>query len=763
MDIAGWIARWHRELLSVAAVLALASLIALWSPGLSDDYSLRALAGSSTEQFAELERFVDEFAGVELALIVVESETVLSPQTQACLTQMVDQAQVLPAVDNAAAISQAPVLFRGVLAHSAMVKGLLVSDDLKAASVILQMRDDADVPDVPRSETVAALKSIVARANDDFAGHQVVLTGPYVVSYEMTHLVWDDLINFGLLGAAAALLVLGLSLGTVRLALYPLLVGMASVVLTLGASVAVSINTALNLPMLVLLTGVLTIANCVHLAVGHDETHGDATATIRRLLWPCWGVVATTMVGFGAVGVSALEPVRSFSLLMGMGLLIGLLLGLAGACASLSHAATRPLLAQPIAGLLRRTLAVAIRYTNVVVLGFATLGVVGAAMTSQLEFNLRFLDNFRPGDEIRTNYEFVQDKLTPMQSIELLIDRTDGGSPVTPEAMFAVQTISKEYEGRTPVARVVSVVDFLTFGGWTLPQSQEALDRRMAFLQSSLGMVLGESPLAGFVGSKTGALRVSFFAHEGPVATTKIRLGDEIRDRTRSLLGDDYEVHVTGLYYFYAHVARELLRDQAISLVASVGGVFLTMVLVLRSWRLAAVGMAPPLFAGASCVGLMAMFHVPFNTVTSMMLAIALGIAVDDTIHYLWRYRHYRQRGCSARRAITATQLSVGRACTLTSLVIAAGFAVMGFSRFLPIAYFGYVISAVMAIALAANLVLLPALLIVVHQLVRRWQRPPTFEVHPAAAMVDAALPIRCGKVIACQIAPRASRRAPPS
>lgn len=694
----------------------MASVASLWWPGLSDDYSLRALAGSSDQQFNELEKFIDEFAGVELTLIVVQSEAVLAPATQACLTQIVEATQRLSAVDSVASLVQAPAFFRGVLAESRVVKGLLVSEDGTASAVILQMRDDAETPETPRAETVASLKRIVAEAESNFANHRIVLTGPYVVSFEMTHLVWNDLVTFGMLGAVAALVVLGMSLGSVGLALYPLLVGLSTVAISLGASVALGINTALNLPMLVLLTAVLTIANCVHLAVGHDEQRGDALATVRRLLLPCCGVVATTVVGFAAIGVSALNPVRTFALLMAWGLVVGLLLGLAGAFASLRHTKTRALLSTPIAWLLRTTLIGATAKPRLVVVLFVFVGLTAACMISMLEFNLRFLDNFRPDDEIRQNYEFVQEELTPMQSIELLIDRRDGDSPLTPRAMTAITQLTERYEGQYPIARVVSVVDFLSFGGWKLPADQAALDERVQFLQTSLQMVLGENPLAGFVSEENGTLRVSFFAEEGPDAAAKIDLGREIHRATEEFLGDEYTVRATGLYYFYAYVARDLLRDQAISLVASVFGVFATMALVLRSWRLATIGMAPPLFAGATCVGLMALFHVPFSTVTSMMLAVALGIAVDDTIHYLWRYREHRANGRSAARGIAATQLSVGKACTLTSLVIAAGFAVMGFSRFLPIAYFGCVISVVMAIALAANLLFLPALILVVER-----------------------------------------------
>ncbi|WP_425398675.1 efflux RND transporter permease subunit [Aeoliella sp.] len=690
------------------------SLISLWKPGLSDDYSLRTLAGSSTEQFDTLENFIDEFAGVELAIIVVRSDDVMSSESQQCLSQMVEQVTALPAVDSAACIAQAPGWIRRIIVGSSVVEGLLVSKDRQAASIILQMRDDQEVLGTPRGQTVADLKRIVEEARDSHDGYQVALTGPYVLSYEMTHLVWDDLVTFGLLGAAAALAVLVLSLGSLKLASYPLLVGAASVALALGASVLFGVNTALNLPMLVLLTAVLTIANCVHLAVGHDETRGNAVATLRRLFRPCCGVVATTIVGFVAIGISPLEPVRSFALLMALGLSMGLVLSLAGGCISLRHHATRPMLFRPISKLLRATLISARSSPSFVTTLFAVLGLAGVALTSQLEFNLRFLDNFRPNDEVRTNYEFVQETLTPMQSIELLIDRTDGAPTLTPESLAAVATLAEEYQGQGPITRAVSVVDFLTFGGIKLPESQAALDRRMTFLEKSMSAVLGENPLASFVNEETGTVRVGFFAYEGPGATAKIELGDEIKQRAEELLGDGYRVRVTGLYYFYAHVARDLLRDQAISLALSVLGVFFTMAAVLRSWRMALLGMAPPLFAGASCVGLMVLLHVPFNTVTSMMLAVALGIAVDDTIHYLWRYRVCRRRGFGIRRALAVTQLSVGRACTLTSVVIAAGFAVMGFSRFLPIAYFGCVISVVMVIALAANLLLLPALLLVV-------------------------------------------------
>src|SRR5690606_23186450 len=110
---------------------------------------------------------------------------------------------------------------------------------------LLQMHDDS-LAGVPRSETVASLKDIVREAVSAYPDHQMVLTGPYVLSYEMTSLVWADLKLFGVLGALAALLTLSVALGTWRLSIYPVAVGVATVLLTLGLSIWWQINTALN-------------------------------------------------------------------------------------------------------------------------------------------------------------------------------------------------------------------------------------------------------------------------------------------------------------------------------------------------------------------------------------------------------------------------------------------------------------------------------------------------------------------------------------
>jgi predicted RND superfamily exporter protein len=719
LDVIHLLWRWHWVILAGALLLTLLSLRALVTPGLADDFSLRTLAGSSDPKFDDLELFIDNFSGAEVTLIAVEAPSIMDRDVQEAMTELVESAEALPAVGGAASLTKVPRILRPMVANSRIAQGLLVSSDGTTAAIVLQMRGDDEV-DVSRQQTLATLEQLVKDTNADHPELRAVMTGPYLISYEMTRIVWDDLRQFGSLGALISLLPLLLSLGSLRLAIYPLLVGIATVSMTLGLSILLGINTALNLPMLVLLTAVLTVSTCIHLAVGGRDQQGhEVTPTVRRMLRPCLGIVGTTIAGFAAVGISDIEPIRTFALLMSAGLAIGLCLSLVAAFIAVRRPRRRALLATPIERLLRLGLQLIERFPRSLVAGFLLLGVVGAACAGQLSFSLQFLENFRPGDPVRTNYEFVEQKLTPMQSIEVLVSAPAGQPSLTPQLLQGMSALAEEFEQEPAISRSLSLVDVFSFASSKLPATQSELDERLRLIESTLRVSLGENPLGLFLSSDRQIVRMSFIAYEGPTPGEKVALAERMQQRATELVGDQYKVTVTGLYPFYAYMAQRLLRDQVLSLLASVAGIYLIVAWTLRSWGLALLGMFPTAIAAATCVGLMVVFDVPFNMVTSMMLAIALGIAVDNTIHYLWHYRQQRERGIEPREAVASTHLTVGSACLLSSTVIALGFAAMSWSRFLPIAYFGGVTSGVMAIALAANLLFMPALLLLVDR--RPW------------------------------------------
>ena len=165
------------------------------------------------------------------------------------------------------------------------------------------------------------------------------------------------------------------------------------------------------------------------------------------------------------------------------------------------------------------------------------------------------------------------------------------------------------------------------------------------------------------------------------------------------------------MYYFYAGLVAHLWSDQFRSLGLTVAAIAVVLCVVLGSLRAGLVALVPTVLPVVVCLGAMGWTGIPVNMTTAMMLSVTLGIAVDDVVHYLWRFREALDQTGDYDAAVRVAHAGVGRACVFTTVVIAGGFWILTLSNFLPTAYFGGLLGFTMCGALAADLILLPALL----------------------------------------------------
>jgi hypothetical protein len=133
------------------------------------------------------------------------------------------------------------------------------------------------------------------------------------------------------------------------------------------------------------------------------------------------------------------------------------------------------------------------------------------------------------------------------------------------------------------------------------------------------------------------------------------------------------------------------------------------MFFVLRSFSLWALSILPNLFPIALNFGIMGLFNIPLNTATALVATVAICIAVDDTIHFLTEFKSNLTHGVHTREAIQNTLQNKGRAMILSSLILACGFGVMVFGRFVPTIHFGTLSALIMITALIGDILILPA------------------------------------------------------
>jgi len=187
-----------------------------------------------------------------------------------------------------------------------------------------------------------------------------------------------------------------------------------------------------------------------------------------------------------------------------------------------------------------------------------------------------------------------------------------------------------------------------------------------------------------------------------------------------------FECYLSGSIADSLTLAERITQGIGWGMTCSVALMLVLSVMLFRSLKLAAIAVVPNIVPILGIFGLMGLFKMPISSGSAMVSTVALGIAMNDTIHFMLRYRQLtRNQGHSTDQAVRRTIEDLGRPIVLTSVVHIAGFGIFLLTDFQPLYHFGILAAAAMAAALASALVLLPNLLLV-------------FDRHPAAAPIAA-------------------------
>lgn len=693
-------------------ILGVLSLLLLIRPGLTRDYRLESFVAGDDEAYRTYLAFLEEFTSNEIAVIAIRTDDALSKQSLAATAEIVEAVKQLEAVEQVSALTELPAVMRSTMGNDLLnhplVQGQLVGRDGRTSAVVMLMTGESGGGDL-RIRTVDQLKETVDRFRHRHPNTEIVLAGPYVTLIDMYRYVDRDLQVFS--AAAFCMLVIMLIAVFRRAspAVFAMGVSLVAVVICCGLIVLLRIEVSLTLQMLVILIVVLSVANCVHLAVAL-EREGSAENTLKRMLVPCTAVVLTTAGAFGSVIISNIAPIRTFGLLMFIGLIVAMILSYVALPLLGRNYRSDTVRADSIAPRLERIGLWSVRHRWVIIMVFLITSSAGGVGISRLRFESDFVKSFRPDSTVRNSYRFIEEHLSPVGTIDVVIRRKDGRSILQPKIIdLQAALAARIVEVHDPIRKAITIADVLSIAG-PKPKSAYALQFKMLAVRS----LAGNDLIRNFINADETAIRVNLRAVEGVDVGEKLAMCDDIRQQFSDEFGSDYEVTVTGLYHFYAVLVGQLVRDQVRSGLITVAIVMICFLVTLRSARLALVALAANLSPILFCLGLMGALKLPIHMTSVMMLSVTLGIAVDDTLHYLWQFRREWTATSSYHESIRRTHGVVGKACVFTTTVIAGGFWILTISKFVPTAYFGGLLAFSMLGALACDLLLLPALIAVI-------------------------------------------------
>jgi predicted RND superfamily exporter protein len=620
------------------------------------------------------------------------------------------------------------------------------------ASVSAEYREVREAYLLQREKLISDVRAVQSKYADAGTLH---LGGVPMIAADMITYVKRDLTIFGGLVLGLMIAALALFFRHVRWVVLPILTAGLSVLYTVGLLGLLDWQATVISSNFISLLGITTISLTIHLIVHYRELlharpeldlAARVAATMRDKLAPCFFTALTTMAAFGSLTASGIVPVEDFGWMMCMGILLSffatytffpaVLLLMKNEVPSGDTVRTNHFIR--VLGELTRWHPVAIVVISSVLSVLAYIGI------QKVSLDNRFAEYFDTETEIYQGMHYIDQQLggtIPFDVVlsfppfeDEVLDEDDDfffedeeeADPYPERYWFSrsmLDRLEKVHRYLAAAPQVGKVLSFTALEDFAreFNDGEKLSSLEIVAVLGAIPPHLHEQLIAPYASPRTGQLRLSGRIIESGSSFDR----EEFRQQIIAFGVDEVsfipdQVEVTGMMVLFNSMLQQLLNSQIGTLKYVLIAVFVMFLVLLRSLTLAVIGMVPNILAAAMVVGAMGYAGIPLDMMTTTIAAICIGIGVDDTIHYLHRFRLEYARWGDARVAVSFSHASIGRALYFTSVTVIVGFSVLYFSNFVPTVLFGLWTAVAMILALTADLALLPALLVLTHA-----KRPP--------------------------------------
>jgi len=601
---------------------------------------------------------------------------------------------------------------------------------------------------------LVAIRSIIDGYRQDGT---LFLGGVNMIADDMISFIKSDLRVFGT--AVFLLLVLTITVIFRRAywVLLPMVVCVVSVTCTVGFlgwfgwEVTVVSSNFISLQL------IITLAMTIHLMVRYRELatrepnigqHELVRATIQSMLRPCVYSGLTTMAGFASLIFCDIRPVIDFGYIMVVGVAISVLvpfLLLPPALMLLPR--DRPWSKGGAKWLLTPMLG---RFTvahgpSIIVAGLVLLTINGVGIR-RLQVENCFINYFKSTTEIHQGMKVVDQQLGGTTPLDVVIDFEQAAVPeaVPAEAEMGTEAVFDQFEEFdtaaqgakqkywfTPekMARIAIVHDYLdglpetgkVLSVVTLVRMIERVNGGKALDNVELALLFNQIPdrlrqilVTPYVSVEHDQVRLTVRIRDSDPSLQRNELLKKIRaDLTDRLGFQGEQARLAGIMVLYNNMLQSLYTSQITTLGLATLSLLGTFIVLFRSLRIAIIAIFPNLLAVSCVLGVMGWLGIPLDMMTITIAAIGVGLADDDTIHYIHRFKHEVETEGSYRAALHRAHDSIGRAIYYTTVTLIIGFSILSLSDFVPTIYFGLLTVLAITMALFASLTVLPQLLVV--------------------------------------------------
>ncbi len=608
---------------------------------------------------------------------------------------------------------------------------LLLSPDMKTVGILIQVdkQFSFDIPVIER--LLESFRTILDK--DAPPTSRYVIIGPHVIRVAIQKYNVQTALVFGILCLVISTLVSAYIFKSLRVTFIAFTVVGISVVWILAfmslSGIPLNSTTGLSFGLVLVVSAATVIRIVTHFneMYAHEQ---DKTQACRQALqvvfMPCLMCSATTAVGFATIMVSSIPMVFQLGLIMSLGVMLsfGLAVILTPAFLiffkPLPQSSYRRMADDWIAVALSRIEQMIFRHYRIVVvfgLGLTLVlfaGVFRVVSDTQL---LRMLSDSTP--EMK-DLHFVEQHLAPVHTVEILVEAKEGAFRHY-EPWGKIAELGQRLKEVPEVVETDSLLPLLTHLAGVLQEetiSNPGILNKPGVIPELLGLMSfseeGRQIIGRYLDESRGKVRISVRIANSPTVPISETI-NAIRSRAGEVMGAVGNVVVTGELAVFADHGERLVKSQLLSLILAFLLITTLLMVQLGSPLLGLISLIPNIPPVAAVFGIMGWMGISLDTVTVFAATVALGLAVDDTIHYLAQLQKDIRAGGSVKTTEQCVRNAfevTAKAMLSTSAILFAGFAVLVISPFRPVVSFGILGSAAILIANLSDVILLPSVIL---------------------------------------------------
>ena len=655
-----------------------------------------------------------ELEGVNSVVSILDVSLFQSPPLS-----LVELASEVYTIDNGKADQS---LISKEFKNSPLYSNNLVSADLKTTALLIPLAND-DPRIIIDDEVLRLLIEKIRLTMDAYRDEATLyLGGVPMIRNDVIDFIKSDLVVFSLAVILTMTIMLTILFRKIRWVLIPITISvigalfMTGLISSIGWKVTVISSNFFSLLL------VMTLSVIIHLVVRYreisnqnlDQNNSETIRqTLNQMIRPCLYTVITTIAAFASLTASHVQPVIDFGLMMSIGVTVAFVLSFIGFTIFMI------LLKKPKSSqeskksfALKKLALMADKKGKSIILSCTVVALISTFGLSKLSVENSFINYFKKDTEIYQGLNFIDKELGGTIPLEIVFNDLASAYWADASLREDFHGIHNYLEQIPSIGKVLSIDTFM----------QVLKEANNGKTPNGFLLTLGKNNMPDFAKSQVLKPHISDVTDQiRIVARVKetmngLERNQLILDIKKSLVENFYfdegDFYFTGTFSLYNNLLQSLFSSQIKTIFTVFSIIFVLFVIVFRSISVALIAVIPNALPSLIILGLMGLMGIPLDIMTITIAAIAIGIGIDNAIHYISRFKTELLVDGDFVSSMYRAHNSIGVSMFYTAATVAIGFVVLILSHFIPSIYFGIFMAIAMLSAVIVNLTLLPKLLI---------------------------------------------------